>query len=118
MQWIKTDNLDIPVYVNDAIIFRSPGSLMDTTVLGLSTDVEVTYIGKLHWLLGIQITFNTDLIDLSQEVFVDKILSQFQMNDFHLRLRPIDPNTGEPKEDSVLDAGDYHLYQSIIGFCM
>jgi hypothetical protein len=44
-----------------------PGHLMDTTVLALETEFEVTNMGQLHWLLGIQITFNRDSIELSQE---------------------------------------------------
>jgi hypothetical protein len=91
---------------------------MDTTVLALETEFEVTNMGQLHWLLGIQITFNHDSIELSQEAFVDKILERFQMNDSHPMLLPIDPNTRLMKEDSVLEAEEHCLYQSIIGSCM
>jgi hypothetical protein len=91
---------------------------MDTTVLALETEFEVTNMEQLHWLLGIQITFNRDSIELSQEAFVDKILERFQMNDSHPTLLPIDPNTRLTKEDSVLEAEEHRLYQSIIGSCM
>jgi hypothetical protein len=50
---------------------------MDTTVLALETEFEVTNMGQLNWLLGIQITFDRDSIELSQEAFVDKILEWF-----------------------------------------
>jgi hypothetical protein len=47
---------------------------------------------SLHWIWGIRITFNRDLIELSQEAFVDEIIEPFQMNDPHLRLPPINLN--------------------------
>jgi hypothetical protein len=40
------------------------------------------------------------------------------MNDSHPTLLPIDPNTRLTKEDSVLEAEEHRLYQSIIGSCM
>jgi hypothetical protein len=82
---------------------------MDTTVLALETEFEVTNMGQLHWVLGIQITFNHNSIELSQDAFVDTILERFQMNDSHPTLLPIDPNTWLMKEDSVLEAEEHRL---------
>jgi hypothetical protein len=75
-------------------------------------------MGQLHRLLVIQITFNRDPIELSQEAVVDKILEQFQINNSHLTLLPVDLNTRLMTADSVLDAEAHRLYQSIIGSCM
>jgi hypothetical protein len=58
-------------------LYGPRGPLMDTTILALETEFDVNNMGQLHWLLGIQITFNPDSIELSQEAFVDKILEQF-----------------------------------------
>jgi hypothetical protein len=66
---------------------------MDTTVLALETEFEVTNMGQLHWVLGIQIIFNRDSIQLSQEAIIDKILERVQMNYSHPTLLPIDRNT-------------------------
>jgi hypothetical protein len=114
----KSDQFYIAVYVDDLTLYGPPGHLMDTTVLALETEFEVTNMGQVHSLLGIQITFNRDSIELSQEAFVDKILDRFQMNDSHPTILPIDPNTRLTKEDSVLEAEEHRLYQSIIGSCM
>jgi hypothetical protein len=91
---------------------------MDNTVLALETEFEITNMGQLQWILGIQITFNRDSVELSHEAFGETILEPFQMNDSHPTLLPIDPNTRLTKEDSVLEAEEHHLYQSIIGSCM
>jgi hypothetical protein len=114
----KSDQFYIAVYVDDLTLYGPPGYLMDTTVLALDTEFEVTNMGQLHWLLGIHITFNRDSIELSQEAFIDKILEWFTMNDSHPTLLPIDPNTRLTKEDLVLEAEEHRLYQSIIGSCM
>jgi hypothetical protein len=106
------------MYVNDLTLFGPHGYLIDTTILALEREFEVTNMGQLHWLLGIQITFNCVSIDLSKEAFVDKILGRFQMNNSHPTHLPIDPNTRLPKEDLVVEADEYRLYQSIIRYCM
>jgi hypothetical protein len=91
---------------------------MDSTVLGLETEFEVTNRRQLHWLLGIQITCNHNSIELSQEDFIDKILKRVQWKDSDPTHLPSDPNTRVTKEDSVLEAEEHRLYQSIIGSCM
>jgi hypothetical protein len=82
---------------------------MDTTILALETEFEVTNMGQLHWHLGIQISFNRNSIELSQEAFVDKILEWPQINDSHPTLLPIDPNTRVMKEDLVLEVEEHRL---------
>jgi hypothetical protein len=91
---------------------------MDTTSFSLETEFEVTNMGQPYWLLGIQITCNRDLIELLSEAFVDKILESFQINDSHLKLFPIDPNTRLTKDHSVLEPEEHCLNQSIIESCM
>jgi hypothetical protein len=61
-----------------------------------------------------QITCNYDMGELSQELFLNKILELFQMNDSHPRFVTFDPNTRLMNEDLVLDAEEHCLYQSTI----
>jgi hypothetical protein len=110
-----SDQLSIVMYVDDLTLYGPPGNLMNPTLLAIETEFEVTNMGQLHWLFGIQITFNCDSIELSHEAFVDKILQRFQMNDSYPTYLPIDPNTRLMKEDSVLEAEENRLSQSIIG---
>jgi hypothetical protein len=98
----KSEQFNIGVYVDDLTLYGLPGYLIDTTVLALETEFEVTNMGQLHWLLGIPITVNRNSIELSQEAFVDKILEQFQMIDSHSTLLAIEPNTTLMKDDSLL----------------
>jgi hypothetical protein len=114
----KSDQFYITVYVDDLILYGPRGHRTDTTVLALKMEFKVTNMGQLHWLLGIQITFNRDLIELSPEAFVEKILKPIQMNNSHSTVLPIDPNTSLTKQDSVLEAEEHGLYQSIIASCI
>jgi hypothetical protein len=110
----KSDQFYIAVYVDDLTLSRPPGHLIDTTILALETEFEVTNMGQLHWLLGIQITFNRDSIELSQEAFVDKILERFEMNDSHPTLLPNNPNTRLTKEVSILEAEEHRLSNRLL----
>jgi hypothetical protein len=64
----KSDKFYITVYVDDLTLYGQPRSLLDTTVLALETEFEVINMGQLHWLSGIQITFNRDSIELLEEL--------------------------------------------------
>jgi hypothetical protein len=46
--WHKSDQFYIAVYVDDLSLCGPPGHLMDTTVLALETEFEVTNMGQLH----------------------------------------------------------------------
>jgi hypothetical protein len=91
---------------------------MDTSILALEIEFEVTNMGQLQRLLGIKITFNHDSIKLSNKAVVDQIFEQFQMNDSDSTVPFIGPNTKITKEEEVLEAEDHYLYQSMIGSCI
>jgi hypothetical protein len=67
----KSDQFYIVVDVDERTLYGPPGHLMDTTALALEAEFDVTNMGQLHWVLGIQITFNHASIELSQEAFLD-----------------------------------------------
>ena len=51
-------------------------------------------LGELHWLLNLKIKQDrtSKLISFSQEAYIDKILSQFNLQDLKMDITPIDPN--------------------------
>jgi hypothetical protein len=48
MLWHKSDRFYITVEVKNLSIYGPPGPLMNTTILGLTTEFEVTNMGQLH----------------------------------------------------------------------
>jgi hypothetical protein len=99
-------------------LYGPPRYQIDTTVLAPKTEFEVTNMGLLYWVLGIDIIFNGNSIKLSQEVVGHRILEWLQLNDSHPMLLPIAFNTRIIKEESVVEFEEHRLYQSIIGSAM
>ena len=56
------------VHVDNCTIAAKPASLIDELKMKLATRVEVTDLGKLHWLLGVEIACDRDthVIHLTQ----------------------------------------------------
>jgi hypothetical protein len=60
----------------DDITLYGPGSPMMNNIKNtLTSKFEITDLGDLHWLLGIQIKFGPKGIELSQTAYIDSILS-------------------------------------------
>ena len=57
--------------------------------------VEVTDLGELHWLLGIEIVRNRDActISMSQRSYIDSIIHRFGLEDLKPLSLPMDPNS-------------------------
>ncbi len=73
----------IVVHVNDCTIAASMPCLMDDLKAGLSKHVEVTDLGELHWMLGIEVKRNwaASTIHLSQRAYINAILKRFNLAD-------------------------------------
>jgi hypothetical protein len=56
----------------------------------LKSEFDVTDLDDLYWLLSIQIKFRKKGIELSQSVYIDKILLRFGMTDCNPTVLPID----------------------------
>jgi hypothetical protein len=71
----KTEEFFIGIYVNNITLY-GPGSPMMTNIkTTLKSEFEITDLGDLHWLLGIQIKFGPNAIELSYTAYIDPILS-------------------------------------------
>ena len=56
--------------------------------------LEMKDLGELHWLLNLKIKQDrtSKSISFSQEAYIDKVLSQFNLQDLKMHIIPIDPN--------------------------
>ena len=79
------DDLTITV-INDNIICKIKANLMKI--------FKMKDLGELHWLLNLKIEWDrtSKLISFSQEAYIDKILSWFDLQDSKMHITPIDPN--------------------------
>ena len=91
---------------------------MDSTTAALKLEFEVTDLGDLHWLLGIQIEFVKAGITLSQAAYIDTILKRFGLSDCSPVSLPVDTNHTLVKGTRDEAIEDITRYQQIIGSLM
>ena len=53
----KKFNTYIAIYIDDLTLYSLPSRFIEDTINSLKTEFEVTDLGTVHWLLGIQIEF-------------------------------------------------------------
>ncbi len=82
----------IAVHVDDCTIAASDAKLVEDFKRGLSKNVEVTDLGELHWMLGIEVKRDREAgtIHLSQWVYIDTILCHFNFTDLKPLSLPMD----------------------------
>ena len=80
---VAVDDLTITV-INDDIVCKIKADLMKI--------FKMKDLGELHWLVNLKIKQdrNSQSISFSQEVYIDKILSQFNLQDLKMHITPID----------------------------
>lgn len=111
----KSGTLFVSIYVDDITLFGSPSTLMDQTINLLKSEFKVNDMGQLHWLLGIRIDFTSDGIRLSQEAYVDKILTKFRMEACNPISTPMDANQRLLAATVEETRAEPALYQQIVG---
>jgi hypothetical protein len=104
--------------VDDIRLYGPGGAMMNNVKNTLKSEFEVTNLGDLHWLLGIQIKFGPKGIELSQTTYIDSILSRFGLQDYNPTIRPIDRGTTLARSNPEDVLNDIKTYQSIIGSIM
>jgi hypothetical protein len=62
-------------YVDDVILYSPGGPMMKNVKNTLNSKFEITDLGDLHWLLGIQFMVRPKGIEVSQISYINSILS-------------------------------------------
>ena len=98
-----------------------PDDAVNQLSITLKSRFQLSEIGVLHWLLGIQVNVNYDIdadlrtISLSQGSYIDKILDRFGMSDCKPHRIPLATKHGLRKWQEKDTPADQNLYQEIIG---
>ena len=93
--------------MDDITLFGPPGSPRSALKIALKSEFQLTVLGTLNWLLGIQIKYHSDSVTLSQRAYIDKLLSRFGMTSCNPVTLPLDPNSKLGKfqdGDNIADA--------------
>jgi Reverse transcriptase (RNA-dependent DNA polymerase) len=97
-------------HVDDLTIAASNIKLIKEFKSGIKSHVEITDLGEIHWLLGIEVRRDREArtISLCQHSYIDSIISRFNFDDIKPVSTPSDPNVNLSKEDapkSVMEVG-------------
>ena len=84
----------VVVHVDDCTIASSKCELIDELKMHIKEFVEITDMGELHWLLGIEVKRDREActILLSQRSYIDSIIRHFGFKDLKPITTPMDPN--------------------------
>lgn len=116
--FFRHDGCDVTivvVHVDDCTIAATTASLVSALKSGLSRYVEVTDLGSLHWLLGIEVQRNCDAktLSLSQTAYIDSILGRFNFEELKSVSSPMDPNLHLHSTQGPKTAQDHALMRGV-----
>ena len=115
----------IVVHVDDCTIAASSLALIVAFKAELTKHVEITDLGELHWLLGIEVTRNREerSLALSHRSYLDSIIRRFNFDDLKPVSSPMEPNVRLSTSQSPSTGAGYaamqHIpYQEAVGSLM
>ncbi|KZV80781.1 hypothetical protein EXIGLDRAFT_569675, partial [Exidia glandulosa HHB12029] len=101
----------VVVHVDDCTIAASTVQLVREFKNDVRKHVEITDLGELHWLLGIEVRRDRDAktLALSQKSYIESILRRYNLEDVKPVSIPMDPNTRLSSADAPSSASEYAL---------
>ena len=83
----------VAVHIDDCTIAASNLRLIEAFKAGLRKYVEVTNLGELHWMLGVEIKRDREArtTHLSQRAYIESILRRYNLDDLKPLSIPMDP---------------------------
>ncbi|GKA62991.1 retrovirus-related pol polyprotein from transposon TNT 1-94 [Tanacetum coccineum] len=113
----KGEILLVQVYVDDIIFGSTKNSLCVEFEQMMHKKFQMSSIGELTFLLGLQVMQKDDGIFISQDRYVADILKKFDFVMVKTTSTPIETNKALLKDEEAEDV-DVHLYRSMIGSLM
>ncbi|GJU44130.1 putative ribonuclease H-like domain-containing protein [Tanacetum coccineum] len=113
----KDDILLVQVYVDDIIFGSTKKSLCTEFEQMMHKRFQMSSIGELTFLLGLQVKQKDDGIFISQDKYVADILKKFDFATVKTAITPMETNKALLKDEEAANV-DVHLYKSMIGSLM
>jgi histone deacetylase 1/2 len=106
----------ILVYVDDIILVSSSVAATNRLVLALSSDFAVKDLGKLHYFLGLEVTYPQDGLALSQQKYSQDLLRRAGMLECKAATTPMSSTETISATDGILLSADGATdYRSLVG---
>jgi len=105
----------VVVHVDDCTIAATARVLIDEFKAKLREHVEITDLGELHWLLGIEVQRNRParLLHLSQRSYIDAILRRFGFEDLKPVSIPMDTQVTLSTATSPASTADFAAMRNV-----
>nr|GEZ46831.1 hypothetical protein [Tanacetum cinerariifolium] len=110
----KDDILLVQVYVDDIIFWSTKKELSNEFEKLMHDKFQMSSMGELSFLLGLQVKQNSDGIFISQDKYVAEILKKFYFITMKTASTPMKSNKPLIKDEEAEDV-DVHLYRLMIG---
>ena len=101
----------IVVHVDDCTIVATTIHLIEELKAGLHKHFEVTNLGELHWMLGIEVKCNCSscVVHLSQQAYIDAILCHYHLSDLKPLSMPMDHQVCLTSDQAPASPGEYRM---------
>src|SRR5260370_14958938 len=111
----KKELIVVAVYVDDCTIAASSTRLVEDFKAGLRRHVEVTDLGALHWMLGIEIRRDREAgtVHLSQWAYLNSILCHYHLADLKPLSTPMDTSTWLTTEQAPASAAEHAIMHDV-----
>jgi hypothetical protein len=107
----KNEVTVVTVHVDNCTIAVSNLGLIDDFKAGLRKHVEVTDLGELHWMLGVEIKQDrhAGTIHMSQRAYIDSILNHYNLDELKPLSTPMDPAVCLTNDQSPANAAEHAI---------
>jgi transposase InsO family protein len=105
----------VAVHVDDCTIAASSARLVDALKDGMRQHVEVTDLGELHWMLGIEVQRDrkAGTVHLSQRAYIDSILRRYHLDDLKPLSTPMDTQIRLSSEQAPKSAAEFAAMRDV-----
>ncbi|XP_024178770.1 uncharacterized mitochondrial protein AtMg00810-like [Rosa chinensis] len=117
--FVKTSGSSIVyllLYVDDIILTGNSEALISELKLALQTEFEMKDLGKLHFFLGLEISYTPDSLFLSQHKYATELIHKAGLDDCHTHRTPCQSGIKLYKDgSSPLSSHDIPYFRSLVG---
>jgi len=105
----------VVVHVDDCTIVANTIRLINELKAGLSKHFEVTDLGELHWMLGIEVKRDRPgrLVHLSQHAYIDTILRRYNLADLKPLSTPMDHQVHLSSDQAPASAAECAMMRDV-----
>jgi Reverse transcriptase (RNA-dependent DNA polymerase) len=105
----------VAVHVDDCTIAATSPRLVNALKDGLRKHVEVTDLGELHWMLGIEVKRDREArtIHLSQRAYIDSILRRFNFDGLKPLSTPMDTQVHLRSEQAPTTPAEFAMMRDV-----